>query len=232
MLSFSVSTSVLMAVSVTSLLCDNRMGRYSKSATHLCTELLQTFILINTPTAAAIFSWTSSVWCLTYFLPVCLVCVKEKKNTNGVTVFQSARLFWGEKEQSPGTYVAWNVSGGRVTLSARFLHLVCWLQSVRAGWLDRRGLWGHCVYGEGMERCAEWITFPGNSCQIHQSRAEDRRAGPARPNPDTRLIGVDGTGGGCGPDCLPASNAGLKGFDGWPHRATWRGSQHPGSFIV
>lgn len=82
-----------------------------------------------------------------------------------------------------------------------------------------------------MERCAQWITFPGNSCQIHQSRAEDTRAGPARPSPDTRLIGVDGRGGGRGLDCLPASNARLKGFDGWPHWATWRGSQHPGSLL-
>lgn len=83
-----------------------------------------------------------------------------------------------------------------MTLSARFLHLVLWSRSIRAGWLDRRGLWGHCVC---MERCAERTTFPGNSCQIHRSRAEDRRADPARPNPRTRLIGVDcrGVGVGC-----------------------------------
>lgn len=160
---------------------------------------------------------------------------KKRKNTNGVTVFLSAQLFWGEKEQSSGAYVAWNASGGRVTLSARFLHLVAWSASVRAGWLDRRGAVGQCVCVcvEAIQRCARWITFPGNSCQIHQSRAEDTRAGPARPNPDAvRLMGLDGRGGEHGLACLPASNTGLRGFDGWPHRAAWRGSQHPRQLIV
>lgn len=151
-----------------------------------------------------------------------------KKSTNGITVFESAQLFWGAKEPSVGAYVAWNASGGRVTLSAPFLHLVCWSQSVRAGWLDRRGQQGHCVCAE---RCAEWITFLGNSCQIHQSRAEDRRARLAGPNPDTRLIGLRGRGGVCGTDYLPASNAGLKGFDGWPHRAL-TGVSAPRQLIV
>lgn len=143
--------------------------------------------------------------------------------------FSQLSYFGGEKEPSLGAYLAWNASGGRVTLSARFLHLVCWSRSVRAGWLDRRGLWGHCVC---MERCAEWITFPGNSCQIHQSRAEDRRAGPTRPNPVTRLIGVDGRGGGRGLNCLPASNAGLKGFWWVATPSLLTGVSAPGQLIV
>lgn len=62
------------------LLCDERVYcKYSKSATHLCSVLLQPFILMNTPITAAIFSWTISAWCLTHFLPQCLVCVKRKK---------------------------------------------------------------------------------------------------------------------------------------------------------
>lgn len=185
---------------------------------------------VNTPSTAAIFSWTTSAWCLTYFQRACWSKKKKKKDTNGVTVFQSAQLFWGEKEPSSGAYLAWNASGGRVTLSARFLHLVCWVQSIRAGWLDRRGATGSlCVC---MERCAEWITFPGNSCQIHQSRAEDRRAGPTRPNPDMRLIGVDGRGGGRGPICLPALNAGLKGFWWVATPSLLTGVSAPGQLIV
>lgn len=78
-------------------------------------------------------------------LPSCLRLVKEKEKTPQTVYFSQRSYLGGEKEPSPGAYVAWNASGGRVTPSARFLHLVCWLQSIRAGWLDRRGLWGHCV---------------------------------------------------------------------------------------
>lgn len=206
--------------------------KYSKSATHPCSVPLQPSILMNTPTTAAIFGWTISAWCLTYFLPECLVRVKRKKNTNGVTVFSVSSVILGRKRAVFGHICSvkckWRTSDTVSSFSPP-----CLLVAKRESWLARQaGATGSlCVYGEGMERCAQWITFPGNSCQIHQSRAEDTGAGPARPNPDTRLIGVDGRGGGRGLDCLPASNAGLKGFDGWPHRATWRGSQHPGSLL-
>lgn len=201
--------------------------KYSKSATLLRSVLLQ-------PLRSSEHALHSSHFQLNH---ICVVfdlfsasVLKKKNKTNGVTVFQSAQLFWGEKEPSSGAYLAWNASGGRVTLSARFLHLVCWVQSIRVGWLDRRGATGSlCVC---MERCAEWITFPGNSCQIHQSRAEDRRAGPTRPNPDIRLIGVDGRGGGRGLICLPALNAGLKGFWWVATPSLLTGVSAPGQLIV
>lgn len=49
---------------------------------------------------------------------------------------------------------------------------------LKAGWLcgrwgRRTACGGHCAC---IERCAEWITFPGNSCHIHRSRAEDRKS--------------------------------------------------------
>lgn len=86
------------------------------------------------------------------------------------------------KEPFSGIQVAWNSSGGRVTLSVCFLHLVCRLRCISVG----------AGAAEVIERCAEWITFPGNSCQICQSRVEERKAARSTEGRVTEAVGVAG----------------------------------------
>lgn len=178
---------------------DGSYCKYSKSATFLCFRSLPLQWTRPPQQPFSVEPHLCGVWPI--FCKLALyVQIKKKKLT--VCLYFSQLSYGAQKEQSLGTYLAWNASGGRVTLSARFLHLVCRSRSLRADWLYRRGLRGHCVC---TERCAGWITFPGNSCQIHQSRAEDRKAG--------RKIDRGGwQREWAWLDCLPTSNAGLKGF--------------------
>lgn len=159
---------------------------------HRHSLLLQPAIEMNTTATAGSF-WLNHI-CMAFDLFSLSLLRRWKKNHRiSVTVFQSDQLFDAK---------VWNPSGEGMTLSVCLLHLVCMSGSIRAGWLFRRGLRGHCVWAE---RCTEWITFTGNSCQIHQSRAKDRKAGRKTDRGGWQRQWA-------WPDCLPSSNTGLKGF--------------------
>lgn len=121
----------------------------------------------------------------------------------------------------------------RTSDTVSFFPPPCLLVAERKSWSARQaGAYGVIVRIRRDAVCGEWKTFPGNSCQIHPSRAEDRIAGLARPHPDTRLVEVDSRGGAHRIHYISSWNAERKGLcDGWPHWAL-TGVSTPRQLIV